>query len=305
MSLALTRATLAEINSGWIGYGMYYYVTTPTEPKVDEVVSVSFYFSAEYDMHISSISVWLYGAGIGYSKTIVLDADVGLGTVITDTISVTPDYAGSIYCEIEVEYDFWYSLTHYYEYGDLDLHVGYARYTTYSELFVQYDDLLADYDALNSSYHQLQDNYDTLNSTYHSLLANYDELMDEHDQLTSDYDVLLTNYDNLQSAYDTLQFNHTQLEGNYNALKSDYDGLEANYTTLQNNYDSLQATYNSLDSTYNSLKANYDDLQSQHDTSISELDTTRNLSYILVVAALIFIATTVLFAIRKPKVKAT
>ena len=181
----------------------------------------------------------------------------------------------------------------------------------YDELLVQYDELLANYDALNSTYNSLLAKYDALNSTYHSLLVEYNELTDEHERLTSDYDALLTSYESLQNAHESLVSDYAQLEETYNSLESDYenldddyDELETGHTALQDSYDSLETTYNSLNSTYNSLKANYDNLKPKHDANTNELNTTRNLSYILVATTIIFAATSIiLFARRKVKVE--
>jgi len=80
----------------------------------------------------------------------------------------------------------------------------------------------------------------------------------------------------------------------------DYSELQGNYTSLQNSYNSLQADYNSLNSSYNSLNTAFNEY---NESMQGELSYIRNLMYIFIAATIILIATTVHFAIRKPKTK--
>ena len=161
---------------GWIGQGMYYSVDSQSEIKVGEDISVNFYFLTECDVHIDSISVSLQGAGVDYSKTIVVDTNLDSGTEITDTATVTSRYKGRIYCEIEAEYSYSYGLQRYYQYGHLYHVIAYARYTTYHELLPGREYWKSEYASLNSSYYELEDDCKELNSTYNALKANYDDL---------------------------------------------------------------------------------------------------------------------------------
>jgi len=94
----------------------------------------------------------------------------------------------------------------------------------------------------------------------------------------------------------THQLSYDELLANYNSLKDDYD-------SLNNKYETLQATYNSLSTNHSSLQTDYDELESKYNALTSELETFRNLNYLLIATAIIFIATTVLFAVRKPKTR--
>ena len=69
-------------------------------------------------------------------------------------------------------------------------------------------------------------------------------------------------------------------------------------TTTPSNF-----TYYDLLDMYSQLQSNYDNLKSKYDTLKGDLGTTRNLSYIFIITTIIFIATTVYLAIRKPKVR--
>jgi len=63
------------------------------------------------------------------------------------------------------------------------------------------------------------------------------------------------------------------------------------------------STYYDLLDMYNQLQSDCNDLKSKYDTLAGDQGTARNLSYALAMTTIIFIATTVYLAIRKPKVK--
>ena len=121
-----------------------------------------------------------------------------------------------------------------------------------------------------------------------------DSLYDVSPEL-KDYDELLANYTQLKTDYDELLANYTQLQTNHDSMQSSYNSLQ---TTLS----SLNSTYNSLRANYSSLQIDFDELESKYNDSTGELGTSRNLNYILVATTIIFVATTVLFATRKPKI---
>ena len=68
-------------------------------------------------------------------------------------------------------------------------------------------------------------------------------------------------------------------------------------------YNSLESSYSNLETNYNSLNSDYNDLNSKHDTLMSDLGFTKNLSYVFIITTLIFIASTVYLAMRRPKAK--
>lgn len=130
----------------------------------------------------------------------------------------------------------------------------------------------------------------------HLLTPEFEELRSEYDALKSDYDSLLANYSNLAATYTSLQTDYYNLQANFNALNSTYN-------SLMSDYDNIQSSYNQLDSTYTALQNSYDELQSSQEALTDELVTIRNLMYVFIVIAITFIATTVYFAVRKPKGK--
>lgn len=62
-------------------------------------------------------------------------------------------------------------------------------------------------------------------------------------------------------------------------------------------------TYEELENQYNSLNQNYNTLQNNYNSLETNLNNTRTLIYALIVTTGIFIATTIGFALRKPKAK--
>lgn len=108
--------------------------------------------------------------------------------------------------------------------------------------------------------------YLALNVTYHKLLSNYTELSENYGSLLSNYSDLLNDYNEARALYDS--------------LSSSYNNLEGNYSAINHSYNNLTKSYNAL---------------------VGELTATRNLSYIFIITTIIFTATTVYFAVRKPK----
>ena len=145
----------------------------------------------------------------------------------------------------------------------------------YYELLRKYNELLADFDSLNSIYYELLDSYSKLLADFGALNATYYSLP--------------ASYDNLNSTYYTLLSNYSELQGNYNSL--------------QTSYDNLQASYEQLNSSYNTLQDSYGEPQSDQEAITNELSTIRNLMYIFIATTIILIATIVYLVVRKPKVK--
>ncbi len=89
----------------------------------------------------------------------------------------------------------------------------------------------------------------------------------------------------------------------YYELLEKYNRLLANYTYLQSNYDDLLAEFGSLNSSYTALQNSYGELQSEQEAITNELGTIRNLVYVFVATTIVLMATTVYFAVIKPKTK--
>jgi hypothetical protein len=70
-----------------------------------------------------------------------------------------------------------------------------------------------------------------------------------------------------------------------------------------NEYQSLNSTHNDYIATHSHNNNEYNDVASKYNVSTGELGTSRSLNYVLVVATIVFLATTVYFVMRKPKAK--
>jgi len=128
--------------------------------------------------------------------------------------------------------------------------------------------------------------------------------------VTLGVDTLLSQYASSNSSYYEPKNDYEELNASYYSLSNDYNDLQATYnflltncTNLQGDYDSLSSNYNALEAGYNSLNSTYNDLKSKYDALTADLGYTRNLSYLLIITTIVFIATTLLFAIRKPRAK--
>lgn len=124
---------------------------------------------------------------------------------------------------------------------------------------------------------------------------------------TVTYDKLLNSYNELLANYNILQADYNQLLTNYDALNSNYSSLEAEYSTMHTNFDSLNSSYeplmashNSLTTIYDSLHESYTYIKTKYDASIGESNVFRNLTYILSITTVIFVATTVYFRQKAP-----
>lgn len=95
-------------------------------------------------------------------------------------------------------------------------------------------------------------------------------------------------YENLQSQYN----NYTQSDS--------YSNTE--YNQLEQDYDKYKKSHSYTDSQYESLQADYEDLRSKY-TGLGEPATASILNYILFMTTVVFLVTTLYFALRKPRTK--
>jgi len=140
---------------------------------------------------------------------------------------------------------------------------------------------------MNKDYEDLQEDYANLQKDYAGLKTNYTDL-------SSKYNSLQTSYNSLKSDYDSLKTT-------YNSLKSSYDSLKSEHDTLVSDYVDLQKKYTSLDSEHKTLQGDYDTLESEYEATASELSNYTTYTYALAAATIIFVVTTIIFAVRKPK----
>jgi len=140
-----------------------------------------------------------------------------------------------------------------------------------------------------------------MNKDYEELQEDYKDLSSKYDKLKADYDKLTTTYNNLQTTYNSLKSDYDSLNATFDSLTSEYDTLESDYKTLLSEKDALQKKYNSLDSEHKALQAEYDALGSEYEATVGELSNYKTYMYALAVTTVIFVITTIIFAVRKPK----
>ena len=292
--------------------GMDIEVYAPYQAYPGDTITIRVRVEAKEDLQDVYVRVWLYGSRLeGYAEwnyqfSVLFDVDLSTGVVRDQNfnVQIPSDVSPGLiyshtYCTWKVYRILWWEDRS----RDNSFRVTYLKNKAYEELQVAYSNLwddyntlLANYNALNSSYYGLKSSYETLNSTYYDLLDTYDELQSDYNSLQESYNTLDADHNTLQSTYNSLLTNYTNLQGDYDSVCSDYDTLEADYNSMESSYNNLETSYNSLNSTCN-------ELESKHDTLTADLGTTRNLSYILIITTIVFIATTVFFAIRKPRAK--
>jgi len=98
---------------------------------------------------------------------------------------------------------------------------------------------------------------------------------------------------------------YTELQSQVTSLQSQVNSLQADKNELQSQIDSLNSNVTDLKSRNSDLNAQMNSLQSQlNDIRVQDTNAT-NLSLLAIGIAAVFVATTVFFALRKPKVKTT
>lgn len=102
--------------------------------------------------------------------------------------------------------------------------------------------------------------------------------------------------------YSELQSENFDLRYDYSDLESEYENYKVTHNYLNNEYNSLNSSYNSLESSYNSLQDDYNQLESNYQ-EFGEPVFLRNLMFAFLATTIIFITTTIYFAVRRPKVK--
>ncbi len=144
--------------------------------------------------------------------------------------------------------------------------------------------------------------------TYSELLIEYDELLTNYSDLLTEYETLLESYNELTATYGTLNSTYNSLLNEYNALQSTYNQLNSTYHTLQSTYDSLltsyislEANFNSLNQTYTALENEINNLRQKTESSKIEIINTRNLTYLFVGTTIALILLIIYIKKKKPE----
>ena len=158
-----------------------------------------------------------------------------------------------------------------------------------------------EYVTLNETYYSLLENYTQLLSNYTDLSANYTTLTAEHNTDVLNYNTLLANYNSLTANYNSVSANYNTLTNSYSTLTQSYSSLSSGYTGLQTNFQNLNSSYVVLIQDYNLLNGSYAGLLSNYNSVTGQLDSSRNLNYVLIITTIALAITTIYFAMLKPK----
>jgi parallel beta-helix repeat protein len=87
------------------------------------------------------------------------------------------------------------------------------------------------------------------------------------------------------------------------SLTADFLQLQSDYDELESRYHGAVARYTSLQTQLDKLQTDYEDLQSEYASLTTELNTTKNIVYTLLITLVLFLTTTVTvyLATRRPK----
>jgi hypothetical protein len=108
-------------------------------------------------------------------------------------------------------------------------------------------------------------------------------------------------YDELNKEIMDLRTEYYELSYEYSILNSTYSAYKATHSHSNSEYDSLNTTYNQYLQTHSYPDTAYNNLQSTCDNLNRELSLYKTSIYITIIIAVIFIASTIYFAKKKPK----
>jgi len=117
-----------------------------------------------------------------------------------------------------------------------------------------------------------------------------DYIGDTHYRVTDtevDMYPLMTKYD--PATHETIQ-KYIELRTDFNTLYSNYQKLGGNYSLLLDRLNNLNMSYNELQENYNLLQALYNQLLLKQETILADLNTIRNLMYVITAVSIIFVA---------------
>jgi len=250
------------------------YATVQAYPG--DTIDVTVKAEAQEDLNDVDMDIWIEGTTDDGNETWASDKESVISGDLDDGEDVDEDFefevpetadpgmmVGHISCEWEVEEVFTVDTTEVSEWVAHSFDVAFPM--TY---------------LLNKDYEDLQEDYAELQTDYTKVISERDKLKTDYNSLKSDYDSLNVTFDSLKSKYDT---------------------LESDYKTLLGEKDALQKKYNSLDSEHKALQAEYDALGSEYEATVGELSNYKTYMYALAVTTVIFVITTIIFAVRKPK----
>jgi parallel beta-helix repeat protein len=134
---------------------------------------------------------------------------------------------------------------------------------------------------------------DEIRIAYRTLLGNCNALAANLSTLNSAYQQNLLDYYSLRR-------NYTSLQNSFNSLNTSFSSLNSSFISLNSAYDNLRTNYQTLSSSYNNLNTTFNDYKISTENELSYI---RNFVYVFTATTAIFIAATIYFAVRKPKIR--
>ncbi|XP_067106362.1 C-type lectin domain family 4 member M-like [Osmerus mordax] len=142
----------------------------------------------------------------------------------------------------------------------------------YSNLTAKRDQLETSYNTLTAERDQLEREKDRLENSYNTQTAERDQLENNYNTLTAERDQLERERDRQENSYNTQTAERDQLENNYNTLTAERDQLERERDRLENSSntltaerDQLERERDRLENSYNTLIAERDQLKQKSD----------------------------------------
>lgn len=140
--------------------------------------------------------------------------------------------------------------------------------------------------------------YSASSAGYYCYLSN--PLHPDYSSLQSQVTSLQSQVNSLQSDKTSLQSQVGNLQSQVSTLQSDKSSLQSQVSSLQLEVSDLQTDNANLQSQTTSLNSQVNNLQSQLSDAHAQNTLTTNLALLGILLAVVFVATTIYFAVRKP-----
>ena len=210
------------------GVGLTVNLDYPEEAHPTEEIYHNVTITSKTDLTIINFTLTIYGTVNQTQQEITNLAlfswtlDQNNNNTLTNRINFTlpQETFGRLYCTLyaKTNQDTDYFFTSFY--------TTHVQTITFSELLIDYNQLLA--------------NYTNNQIIYDSLLARYESLENQKDILDSTYDSQIDLYNSLQSKYTSLNTNYTASQENFNSLNNNYTVLNQTNTDLEQDIINLE-----------------------------------------------------------------
>jgi predicted nuclease with TOPRIM domain len=255
------------------GAGVTIDLIYPEEAHPENSTTHKVTITANTDLDQVSVALFIYapvGSTLQHIKnqTLSWSALPENTSLPTGEINFTPQQAnGTLYCNMTVQTVIG-GVAHYAYYSFYTTRVSEL---TFSEMQSLYDEMLANYTALQVKHTTLQNEYDSLLANYTSLFENYTALASEHNSLSGQYTAEVAKYQKLSDDYTKLQNDKNDLEKEYGLEISELGDLQVKYGELNETFYNLQGNCTDLQGNITSLQIDYDDLNQAYTALLGDL----------------------------------